>query len=194
MKTLKKWNRALYGTKRKKRVGGSFGNKIIQITSWSTGPLARPVTFFVRRKIMVKSFNKVKNDLAPDGALRDFYIKDITQSDWNRFLAFVTENMNRFTFQWGDREVPIPKSFHEIKTMQDENPTTLTIWIGDQTICCHFFIDSKIEIDFRPNDVDNDQKWNDLVAFFQSLVSILGKKGIITQENWEDYIIDEIIP
>ena len=117
---------------------------------------------------MTKSFNEVKNDLSPDGALRDFYIKDITQSDWNRFLNFVIENIGRFVFQWDCREIPIPNNFHEIKMMQEENPTTLTIWIGEQTICCHFFVDSETELDFRPNDVNDEKKWNDLVSFFQS--------------------------
>ncbi len=78
--------------------------------------------------------------------------------------------------------------------MQETNPTTLTIWIGELTVCCHFFLDSEIELDFRPNDVKDEQSWNDLVIFFQSIVKIIGKNGIITQENMEEHIIDKIIP
>jgi hypothetical protein len=79
-----------------------------------------PVSQNVRRQIMTKSFNEVKNDFSPDGALRDFYIKDITQSDWNRFLNFVIENIGRFVFQWDCREIPIPNNFHEIKNAGGE--------------------------------------------------------------------------
>ena len=143
---------------------------------------------------MGKSYNEVKNDLSPDGALRDFYIKDIDPSDWDLFLIFVKENIERYTFYWYDKEIPLPMSYKEIKRMQEENPTILTIWIGEQTICCYFFIESEIELDFKPNGIENAQKWNDLVSFFQSLVVTIGKKGIITQENWEEYIIDEIDP
>ena len=146
---------------------------------------------------MAKSFAEVKDDLAPDGALRDFYILDVVPSDWDRFLAAVPSIVERVVFTRDDKDVTIPSSFARIWAMKEETPestTLMTMWVSGQTVCCHFFCDSEIELDFLPNAVDTEQRWNHLRAFFQYVVDTIGKKGIITHENMQDFVIEEIVP
>lgn len=143
---------------------------------------------------MTKPFADVKNDLAPDGALRDFYVQGTSVTEWDRFLAVAPCFAERTVFEWGEKEYPLPQSFRSIRRMQEQDPTNLTMWVSGQTVCCHFFVESEVELDFRPDDFQTEQKWSSLVAFFQSLVNAIGKRGIITQENCVDYVIDEIMP
>ena len=143
---------------------------------------------------MTKPFTDVKNDLTPDGALRDFYIQGISQNEWEQFIEIAPTITERLIFQWGDHETPLPTRLADITAMQEKNPTTLSMWVSGSIVACHFFVDSEIELDFRPNDFQDEGKWNDLIAFFQAIVDVIGKRGIITQENWEEYVIDEIIP
>ena len=143
---------------------------------------------------MTKPFVDVKDDLAPDGALRDFYIQGITSTEWDQFLIIAPTLAERTVFAWGEEESPLPDSFGKIQQMQLQDPTNLTMWVSNQTVRCHFFVDSEIELDFSPSDFQDEQRWGELVSFFQALVDAIGKKGIITQENCEDCIIDELIP
>ncbi len=143
---------------------------------------------------MTKPFADVKNDLKPDGALRDFYIQGISQTDWDRFIEIVPTITKRFLFQWGEQETTLPAMFSDIAAMQERNPTTLFMWVSGSIVACHFFVDSEIELDFKPNDFQDEGKWTELIAFFQAIVDAIGRRGIITQENWEEYVIDELIP
>ncbi len=143
---------------------------------------------------MTIPFSEVKSALAPDGALRDFYVFGISPQEWERFISIVPSIAQRSVFTWGEQELPLPNSFGVIQEMQQQNPTNLTMWVSGQTVCCHFFIDSEIELDFRPNEFQDQTRWDDLVAFFQAIVDAIGKKGVITLENCEDHVIDEITP
>jgi hypothetical protein len=143
---------------------------------------------------VTKSFTQVKHDLAPDGALRDFYIQSTSQYDWNRFLAAVPSSAERFVFRCGEEDIPLPSTFAAIKVMQERDPTTLSMWVAGQPVCCHFFVETEIELDFEPSAFRNETMWTALSAFFQAIVDAIGLPGIVTQENVLECVIDEISP
>ena len=68
---------------------------------------------------MTKPFEKIKSDLKPDGALRDFYIQGISKREWNRFIAVAPGLAQRSQFKWGDKEVPLPETFSDIRTQEN---------------------------------------------------------------------------
>jgi hypothetical protein len=142
----------------------------------------------------MKPYSQIKDYLAPDGALRDFYIQDIGKPEWDRFIAIAPRLVQRAVFSWGEQELPLPAKFSDIYTMQQKNPTMLSMWVAGSKVNCHFFTDSEIELDFVPNDFQDEKKWIDLFAFFQALVNALGKKGVMTHENSKESVIDEVLP
>ena len=145
---------------------------------------------------MTKSFADVKDDLAPDGALREFCILGISQAEWDRFIAVAPKLAERSVFQCGGQELPLPSRFPDISAMQKQNPTTLHMWVSGAEINCHFFVETEIELDFCPSDFQDEEKWDGLVAFLQAVVDAIGKKGIITHggDEKERAMFDEIIP
>lgn len=143
---------------------------------------------------MPKTFAEVKDKLMPDGTLRDFYIFGVSSDDWKHFIALAPSLAEHSVFQWGERKVPLPSSFSNIAALSKTDPTILSLWISGNVVNCHFFVESEIELDFAPHEFQTELRWKSLIAFFQEIVDAIGKKGVITQENSEEDIIDEIMP
>jgi hypothetical protein len=143
---------------------------------------------------MTKSYLDVKKDLIHDGALRDFYILDVSQSEWDKFIAVAPIAADYFYFIWKEKEVSLPAKFSDIVIMQQESLPTLSMSVSGSILNCHFFVSSEIELDFDPDDIQSEKQWNDLLVFFQKIIDCIGKKGIITYENMQEWLIDEILP
>jgi hypothetical protein len=143
---------------------------------------------------MPRAFKAVSADLAWDGALRDFYIEGVNPAGWNRFIDAVPTIAEAYEFQVDGTRRDLPASFAEITLLQRGTSTTLSLQVGGKPVNCHFFSPSEIELDFWPSDYNSPESWGRLVGFFQQLVDLVGKRGIITHENAKDAVIDEIRP
>ena len=150
---------------------------------------------------MTKTFFDVKNDLNPDdGQLRDFYIFDVSQSDWDKFISVVSATVDHFTFEYDGVKVPLPSKFSDIDNLLERYPL-LSMSVSGLIINCRIIATDEIDLDFSVFDIQNAEVWEILLAFFQKIVDHIGKKGIITYE-WNsdrpeirpDLVIDEILP
>lgn len=138
----------------------------------------------------MKEWSDVKKDFEPEGSLRDIYIEDINESVWNLFLSNLPDSEYELRFTHGQNVVALPESFAEIKQLQKTEPTTLGIAIENGIwINCHFFIDSEIELDLSPNDIDTESKFKNLVGFLRWLHLGLQKPVKLTHENAQTEVI-----
>ena len=142
----------------------------------------------------MRRYGDIVEYLESDGALRDFYIEATSSDDWNRLLAAIPSIAPKHEFTHKGCSTLLPRSLADIENMQKEDPTTLHITIADAVVNCHFFCQDEIEMDFRPEDFRNPVKWEQLTAFLQKVVNVVGKPGIITMENWKDTVIDRLEP
>jgi hypothetical protein len=55
--------------------------------------------------------------------------------------------------------------------------------VGNVRLNCHFFIDSEIEIDIDPSEVETATDHDGVLKFLESLGRALGKPAILTPEN-----------
>lgn len=155
---------------------------------------------------MTKTFFDVKNYLDPeDGQLRDFYIFDVSPSDWDKFISVVFATVDHFEFDGGDGiKAPLASKFSNITNRWQEEGEYipgLSMSVSGLLITCSIFANDEIDLVFSVFDIQNAEVWEKLLAFFQKIVDHIGKKGVITYEWNEDrpeirpdLVIDEILP
>ncbi|ABD79728.1 hypothetical protein [Saccharophagus degradans] len=114
----------------------------------------------------MKEWRDVKKELEPEGSLRDIYIEDIDESVWDLFLHNIRGSVYELKFTHGQNLVSLPENFNEIRHLQESDPTTLGI-VLENGICinCHFFVESEIELDLSPREIDSESKFKSLVSF-----------------------------
>ncbi len=152
---------------------------------------------------MTKTFFDLQNDLNPDdGQLRNFYIYDVSESDWDKFLSFVPATVDHFTFTNDGVEAPLPSKLSAIANLEQVRyGLLLSMSVSGLDINCFFNANDEICLDFSVFDIQNAEAGENLLAFFQKIVDHIGKKGIVTYE-WNsdrpeirpDLVIDEILP
>ncbi|HWX20393.1 MAG TPA: hypothetical protein VN578_10885 [Candidatus Binatia bacterium] len=143
---------------------------------------------------MPRQFQDIVPDLASDGSLRDFYVFGASAFHWNRFLGFVRLSIRDDCFRVDTQVSPLPSTFEDIFALRATASPCLSVPVGDGFLCCHFFSDSEIELDFRPEDYRTPPRWAALCAFLQDLVDIVGLPGIVTPENQETEVIERFEP
>jgi hypothetical protein len=144
--------------------------------------------------IMPHEFNEIADDLRSDGALRDFYIRAANRADWNAVLRRVRSNRKADCFTVDGESRALPQSFEAIEHLRQKANPCLSILVDGGYVNCHFFGHEEIEFDFRPEDFRTPERWSSLCGFFQQIVDVVGKSGVITHENAEDCVIDRFEP
>jgi hypothetical protein len=143
---------------------------------------------------MPRQFHEIVGDLASDGSLRDFYIFGTSPSHWNRFLAFIRPHIRQDAFRVDGQVTELPPAFEDIYALRSTASPCLSIPVGGGFLCCHFFSDSEIELDFVPGDYRTPERWAALCSFLQDLVDLVGLPGIVTPENRETEVIERFEP
>jgi len=103
----------------------------------------------------MKAWNEVKEEFEAYGSPRDIYVEDIEPAVWETFINSIKSSSYRMEFTHGDASFEIPSSLAEIKKLQETDPTTLFVWLNEIIqINCHFFVETEIELDVSPNEIE----------------------------------------
>jgi len=138
-------------------------------------------------------WNEIKAELEPDGSLRDIYVLDTNISIWEKLLTEITLSKYVFKFTHGEIQLDIPSCFSSIKALQEVNPTILTILVNHIKINCHFFVESEIEMDICPSEVNSEGRFHSLIEFLEWLSRVTNSNVVLTHENSEGYVILEVL-
>lgn len=128
-----------------------------------------------------------------DGSWRDIYVLDTNINDWQRLLDFLRES-SYVTIYHGLIGPELPETMQEIIEIQKTSISTMSINIGETIVNCHFFLESEIEFDIDPRDIDNEAKLTEIFNFMQRIGNLLRKEVILTEENGEDEIWFRFVP
>jgi len=144
--------------------------------------------------LMPRDFKEIVDALRSDGALRDFYIHAANRMDWNVLLRWSRNNRQAdcFTVDRGRRE--LPQTFEAIELLRQQANLCWSVLVAGAYVNCHFFCVEQIEFDFRPEDYRTAERWSALCDFFQEVVELVGKSGVVTYENAEGDVIDRFEP
>ena len=117
------------------------------------------------------------------GELRDIYVLNTDERDWQRVLDHLHGTDLPLTFRVDGRPVPLPVSIQEILTLRQHAAPQLGIDLEGVLLACYFFTPSVIEFDLDPRDVLRPVQADQVIAFMQDLADLLGKPVILSPEN-----------
>ncbi len=138
----------------------------------------------------MERWGDIKSEFDVDGSLRDIYVENTTENQWNHFINEISSSNFQITFTHGGVTKKLPNNFQDIKKLQEENPTTLAILLDNNILVhCHFFIISEIELDITPEHINDENGYNAMLSFINWLSSILDHIVILTHENAKDMVI-----
>ncbi len=138
----------------------------------------------------MKLWSDIKHEFETDGSLRDIYVEDIDSAVWNKFIGEVKRSGYKFEFSHGDVEKEFPCDLNAIKSMQQTDPTTLYIWVTDNIqLNCHFFVETEIELDVSPHDIQTESAYIQLVTFLEWLATVTKNEVKLTHEDMQDQVI-----
>jgi hypothetical protein len=161
---------------------------------WTALDFCREPAIMATWCIMPLEFKEIADDLRSDGGLRDFYIRAANRADWNTVLRRMRSNREAAYFTVDGESRELPQQFEVIERLRQEASLCWSILVAGAYVNCHFFWDEEIEFDFRPEDFCTPERWSALCAFFQEIVDVVGKSGIITYENGKNDVIDRFEP
>ncbi|MES2934214.1 MAG: hypothetical protein V4805_12095 [Pseudomonadota bacterium] len=117
-----------------------------------------------------------------DGSLRDVYFVNTTLAHWERFLAFVRNSTNQYSFDGEEADLP---PIEEIFANR-EGRHILTVATSGVAIACHFFIPEEIELDIDPREIHGEDQHEAVLEFLASLSLAIGRPALLTPENGLD--------
>ena len=138
----------------------------------------------------MRPFREIAEELKPDGALRDFYIFETDSGTWQLFLESIRSLTGPEDFRIDGAIAPLPSKASEIFAIWSGASPCLSIHVGSGILCCHFFTETELELDFVPKDYATEEKWNGLCEFFTKLCAKLNRNGIVCHENAQDQVIE----
>lgn len=134
-------------------------------------------------------WTRLRPRILPDGTLRDVHIGDASEVDWNAFLNWVRDEKVPHSFQCGWAPAPLPDTFSEIASLQDDGATMLNFQIGKLSFNSHFFCDDEMEFDFDPRDVRDVERFADLLTFMRLIGGLVSKPVKLTEESAPELVI-----
>ena len=128
-------------------------------------------------------WHNLAEDFTRDGALRDIYILQTTQADWQQALDTVRSTATAIDYRSGDQPSPLPSTFG---SSTSEFGRLLSFRIGAIGLTCHFFHEAEIEFSFWPHELTNQTDLDARIRFIQRLGDSVGKPVIVCPENYPD--------
>jgi hypothetical protein len=133
-------------------------------------------------------------EFVPDGSLRDIYVKRVSLDDWEtvyRWLLVTYPHV--FTRDGG--QIDPPPSVEYIWQDRAVASNLLTLQVGELRVNCHFFHSDDLELDIRPEEVQNEEGFAALSDLLIGLGRQVEKQVILTYENGkEDAVFLEYRP
>jgi len=133
--------------------------------------------------------NNLKLHFEQDGSLRDIIVTSESKDSWGLFLSALKSSVYSHSFKHGDISCSLPESINAIWSLQNTEPTLLTIQVGELLINCHFFQSYEIEFDLDPKDVNSQNDFAVLLNFLLWLNKSIKCSVVLTHENSRNEVI-----
>lgn len=114
-----------------------------------------------------------------EGSLRDAYVAHSDISDWQKFTDFVSSYPSAYTFDGETCALPSVDAIFSNRS----GGHLLRVKFGAATANCHFFVESEIELDLDPREIQSANTHNEALSFLEGLAVAIGKPVAVTPEN-----------
>ena len=137
---------------------------------------------------------RIAKHLAPDGALRDIYVFDVSASHWAAAWEHIVRAYPDLTFYLGSRDHHLPATVGEAFAFRPADSPRINFSVGSVNVACHFFSWSELEFDFRPEEVNTEAAWVAVQGFMASLGRFTSRPVHLTIENMRTEVIATFDP
>lgn len=129
-------------------------------------------------------------DWEPDGSLRDVYVHDTDEADWQRVVDLVTSRDWAMSYAEDGSLIAMPVSVGEIF---EHSTQRAILWqiepAGGIRVNCHFFHPAEIEFDLDPSEVVDQAALHVVCDFVRLIGDVVQKPVVISDENAPDAVI-----
>ena len=133
-----------------------------------------------------------KNVYYLDGSLRDIYINNVTNIDWQVWTDFVNKNY-KTSFHVYEKSITTDKiDFSVVLDYWKGNKDSscmATVFVDDIIIKAYFFDSEQIENDLTPTEINSIDDHDKLLNYLTKLSKVLNKQVILTPENEVENIL-----
>jgi hypothetical protein len=136
-------------------------------------------------------WQRLRDELHPDGSLRDVYVHGADEQLWERFLVALPQSPYRWRLKHGERRIAgLLSRFSEAAKLRETDPVLLHVELAPTLVlACHFFTPEEIELDVVPNDLQTADAVGMLVDFMQWLARVVNRAVVLTHENRPEDVI-----
>jgi len=124
-----------------------------------------------------------KHEFVWDGSVRDVYVFNTTEHDYDLFLDALEQWEYRLDFTIDGDPALLPNGAWRLFDMQPEASPMLELHVGSVRVRCHFFCSSEMELDVDPRDIQSQADLNNLTNFIVRLGKIVDKNVYFSPEN-----------
>jgi len=131
------------------------------------------------------TWSQAVEDFAPDGSLRDIYVRNVSAHDWESVYRWLIGTYpNVFTRDGIQIDPPTSVEFIWQDRMVAYN--CLTLDVGGLSVNCYFFQSDDLELDLRPEEVVNEERFSALTGLMEGLGRLVDKNVVLTYQNGKD--------
>lgn len=138
------------------------------------------------------NWKQIASDFAWDGSLRNIYVLNTSEADWQAVWDILLEWTPPATFSVSGKIEPMPLGVET--ALESEIGCLFSFYVGPIQLACHFFSAVEIEFDFDPRQVSGETEIKQLDRFMRLLGDATGKQVILTQEDDQEAIIARYSP
>ena len=140
------------------------------------------------------NWDEYKKEFEPDGSLRDLLISNTDVSNWQRLIDFLQRDKYHITYKENNRTVLMPRDIRDIFQKRNEMPILMSVEVNGIIINSHFFTAQEIEFDIDPQEINNEEKLDQLFEFMREIGWLLQKEVALTPESYEAETIFRYVP
>jgi hypothetical protein len=136
-------------------------------------------------------WQRLREELQPDGSLRDIYVNGTNEQHWERFLLALQRSPYRWRLKHGERSIArLLSHFSEAAKLRESDPVLLHIELSPTLVlACHFFTAEQIELDVVPNDLQSPHAVGILIDFMKWLARVVSRPVVLTHDNPPEHVI-----
>lgn len=137
---------------------------------------------------------KVAAELGWDGSLRDLYVFETSECDWNTFLSSLSSWPYEASFLVDGEPSALPDTAAAAFMIGERAAPLLRVKVSGITVCSHFFTPDEMEFDIDPRQVSEPAGLSALSEFICRLGHLLERPIVLTHENQPDQVIARYLP
>jgi hypothetical protein len=135
-------------------------------------------------------WSDVSDEFEVDGSLKDVYVLDATEADWQKVVDLVRSRGWGYEYSEDGRPLPVPGSVAQIFKNRLLRAVRLAFWpVDGLRVHAHFFDAEQVELDLDPSQVQGQAALDHVCALLRAIGRTLTREVVLTWENSPEAVL-----